>query len=139
MNKRFTQTYPSTAPSPSSPLDGDAGDIIGLLLFLSESVDDGEQPRNEFGHSAVPAPQQRFEQESLAELFLREIDSFRDAIGEQDEAIPGIELDFGGRGRQALIEGERQSGGDKPLELARREDMYRRIVAAIAIFERAAA
>ena len=139
MNKRFTQLYPSTIRSPSPPSDGDAGDIVGLLLFLSEGVDDGEQSRNEFGHRALPAPQQRLEEQRLAELFLREIDSFRDAIGEQDEAIPGIELDFGGRGRQALIEGERQSGGDKPLELARREDMYRRIVAAIAIFERAAA
>ena len=87
----------------------------------------------------MPAPQQRLEEERLAELFLREIDSFRDAIGEQDEAIPGIELDSGGRGGQVLIEGERQTGGDKPSELAGREDMYRRIVAAIAIFERAAA
>ena len=34
MNKRFSHLHPSTAPSPSSPLDGDAGDIIGLLLFL---------------------------------------------------------------------------------------------------------
>ena len=119
----ISHLHPSTAPSPSSPLDGDAGDIIGLLLFLSEGVDDGEQPRNEFGHVALSAPQQRFEEERFAELLLREINGFSDAIGEQDEAISRVELDFGGRGGQVIIEGEWQAGGDKSAEFARREDM----------------
>ena len=64
MNKRFTPR-PFDAPSP--PSDGDAGDIVGLLLFLSECVDDGEQPRNQFGHRACRAPQQRLEEERLGD------------------------------------------------------------------------
>ena len=80
MIKRFA---PSPIRCPSPPSDGDAGDIVGLLLFLSEGVDDGEQPRNEFGHCALPALKQRFEEQRLAEFFLREVDSFGDAIGEQ--------------------------------------------------------